>query len=105
MQIDPSGLQGGVSGVGLLRLQCRARLPQPSQAGVAPLVAAATLKPGATPGAGENFIQSGRRQRRSATWALEHHEHRVGARLGGSRGPQVGGDRGEETADDAGISR
>ena len=66
VQVDPGGLDRGVPGLGLHRLECHPGLPQPGQTGVPQLVAGRVRQPGATSGTGEHLVQPAHRQRLTA---------------------------------------
>ena len=100
MEVDPGGLDRGMAGLGLHRLQRHPGLPQPGQAGVPQLMTGRVRETGAAPGTGQHLVQSLCGQGLSAVGTLEHDEHPVGVGAGWSLALQVGGERGEEPGRD-----
>jgi hypothetical protein len=100
VQVDPGGLDRGVPGLGLHRLQRHPGLPESGQAGVAQLVAGRMREAAAAPRTGQHLVQSLCGQGLPAVGTLEHHEHSVGIRAGWSLGLEVRRDRGGEPGRD-----
>jgi hypothetical protein len=100
VQVDPGGLDRGVPGLGLDRLQCHPSLPESGQTGVPQLMAGPVGDARAAAGAIEHLVQSCWRQRLPAAWSFEHHEQLVGAGIDWALGVEVGGDVVEEPSRD-----
>src|SRR5271165_5739466 len=95
MEIDPGRGDRAVSGLGLDGFDGHACLAQSGEAGVAQLVAGAMRQAGTLSGGPNDLVETGHRERLSATCALEHDEQRL-ARCLWSLVVHVAGHRGKE---------
>lgn len=96
VQVDPGRFDRAVTGLGLDCLQRHPGFAQPSEAGVAQLVAGGVLESGSITGGHDDLIEPFQRQRAAGVRALQHHEHPIRRHLLGSLGVEVVGDRVEE---------
>ena len=98
VQVDPGGLDRGMPGLGLHRLQRHPSFAEPGQARVPQLMAGRMLQASPPPCRSQDLIHPPDRQRLPAARSLQDHKHPVAS---GARRPlalQVGGHRGEEPA-------
>ena len=71
---------------------------------MAQLMAGRLRQTGPGPSGVHDLIQPAGRQRPAPPWALQHHEHPIGAGIGGTFAVEVGGQGSEEPAGDRDLT-